>query len=99
MRIMHIEAVVATAGYSRGLDGTVFDANCLRSMANGKTLFWDEERQSLIYRGAGPQVSGPEDNLPGRSIVAQIMDEPKAGGIIDAADSLNASLGRRRIQR
>ena len=31
--------------------GTVFPAEELRAVADGKTTFFDEERQALVYRG------------------------------------------------
>jgi hypothetical protein len=51
-----IEAVVAIAG-------PTMSAETLRRAANGTTLFFDQEREALIYRG--PMPAGADALLPG----------------------------------
>lgn len=48
-----IEAVVFTAGRVDAR-GTVFLAEDLRALADDQSLFWDEDRQALVYRGPPP---------------------------------------------
>jgi hypothetical protein len=48
-----IRADIAKAGVPRA-DDTVFTAESLRSQADGKNYFWDEETQTLYYQGPEP---------------------------------------------
>ena len=48
-----IEATLAVANqFNR--NGDVLPPEVLKTLADGKTLFWDEARQALIYRGPVP---------------------------------------------
>ena len=49
-RAREATGVIAIAGQP-DRDGTVLDAAALRALADDKFLFWEEERQALIYRG------------------------------------------------
>lgn len=49
-RAREASGIVAIAG-EPDRDGTVLDAAALQALADGKFLFWEEERQALIYRG------------------------------------------------
>ena len=51
-----VEAILAIADKPAG-DGTVYPAEALKKAANGRTTFWDEARQALIYRGPVPPPS------------------------------------------
>jgi hypothetical protein len=51
-----MEAILAIADL-RAPDGTVYPAEELKRTANGRTTFWDEARQALIYRGPVPPPS------------------------------------------
>jgi hypothetical protein len=51
-----IEAIVAIAGVA-GHDNTLFTAEALRGAADQRTLFWDEARGALVYRGPAPAAA------------------------------------------
>lgn len=44
-----VEAIVATT--AARADGTCFSVEALKSLADGKRLFWSEARQALVWRG------------------------------------------------
>lgn len=48
-----MRVIIAKPEFSRA-DGTVYTADALRKLANGKTLFWNEECTQLEYRGPIP---------------------------------------------
>jgi hypothetical protein len=49
-RAREMHGVVAVAGQP-DRDGNVLDAEALRALADNQFLFWEEDRQALIYRG------------------------------------------------
>lgn len=49
-----MRAIIAKAGIPRA-DGIVYTADALRKLANGKTLFWNEECKQLEYCGPYPR--------------------------------------------
>lgn len=49
-----MRAIIAKAGIPRA-DKIVYTVDALRKLANGETLFWNEERKQLEYRGPYPR--------------------------------------------